>query len=140
MDKHSARDATPTGRVGAPRKCHIVIDDDDLSRDTLETREFSGEPEIKSVAGIVLDDEQYARWPSHSADSGEHGVGARGGEDISGHSRVQQPWPNITRVGGLMPGAAARDKRHALRRTAGADDNRLPLQEREVGVEAHQTL
>jgi hypothetical protein len=84
VDKDGTGQPPPAGVPGGPGQGHVVGHQDGLDRDPLGPGQLGRQPEVQSVARVVLDDQDRAARAGRGAHGGEDGVGGRRGEDVAG--------------------------------------------------------
>ena len=117
------------------RQRNVVADDQHLHVVAESARFLRRQTEVKSIAGVVFDDQQAARLAGHRLNGGKHRVDARRGEQIAADRGGQHAFTNKADVRRFMAGAAAGDHRHVVFIQIATDhhpDRRVALQTGEV--------
>src|SRR5690606_39496162 len=90
----------------------IVGDVDDPGVDTLGEQPLPGGGEVQPVPGVVAERQHQpgpaGGGPPHPVDL----LGGGGGEDVTQHAPVGEPWPDDPGVGGVVAGAATHHQAH----------------------------
>jgi len=88
----------------------VVIGDDTGDLDSgVGVDDLGGHLEVHDVAGVVLDDVEDAGTAVDGGGGGDHLVGDRGGEDLSGAGGVEHAGAHEAAVEGLVPAASPGD-------------------------------
>ncbi len=99
MNQDSARNPA---RMLVIRQGDIVADNQHFDVIAKATRFFGGETEVKTVAGVIFNDQQTACFASYRLDCGQHGIYARGRKHVATDCRGQHPFADKANVSGFV--------------------------------------
>ena len=125
------RQAARSRRV---RDRDVVGDHDHLHLDAQRTCPLGREPEVQTIARVVLHDQEAPRVAGGRQDPGEHRIDARRREDLAADRRGQHPFADEAGVRRLVTCSTARDERD-LRAIGVGPDQHL---DRGIAVEARE--
>src|SRR6185503_13332336 len=121
------------GRVEAVFNGDFIVHQHRLDLDAVIVQHVGRHLEVQHVAGVVLDDVQYAGAAVRGLAAGQHLVGHRRGEHRTGTRGVEHAKADESAVQRLVAATAAGHQRHlALDRTAGPEDDLV------LRVDGHQ--
>ena len=109
MYEYRARDAAPSGGIGAVLNRHIIANDYIIGLDAILRRNFAGHGEIHNITGVILDDHQNARAAIRRLDALNDAIRRGGRKYVARDRRIQHAVAHIARVRRFMAAAAAGD-------------------------------